>query len=207
MHGSPIVLSETLRSYVKRYRESGVGGIASDNHKGRICRLSSNQTHLLRAYLDEYICLSTRDVIAFIAQHFSVSYNVSGVTNLLHRLGYVYKRPKVVQHGECREIKTNSGRQRININGAINIQNMDVQYRFDKTINADSVIALYQQIEAVNPSAQSIYLIQDNARVHHAKQVYLLTPLARVLRINSQYMATRPCTFVLQLLPKSVPTS
>lgn len=216
---------ETLRSYVKRYRESGVVGIASDKHQGRMCRLSSDQTDLLKAHLDEHICLSTGDVIAFIEQHFSVSYSVSGVTNLLHRLGYVYKRPKVVpgkadadaqlqfledydqiqaemgpedvlyfmdashpthntrpsfgwiKRGERREIKSNSGRQRININGAINIQSMDVQYRVDKTINADSVIALYQQIEAANPNAQAIYLVQDNARVHHAKQVqeYLKT--------------------------------
>lgn len=32
------------------------------------------------------------------------------------------------------------------------------------------------------------------------------TPLARVLRMNRQYMPTRPCTFVLQLLSEPVPT-
>ena len=44
---------ETLCSYVKRYRESGVAGIASDKHQGRMCCLSSDQEDLLKAHLDE----------------------------------------------------------------------------------------------------------------------------------------------------------
>ncbi|WP_207787680.1 transposase, partial [Candidatus Thiosymbion oneisti] len=45
------------------------------------------------------------------------------------------------------------------------------------TINADSTIALFQQLEAIHPLAACIYVICDNARYYRSKAVqdYLKT--------------------------------
>jgi transposase len=154
-----------------------------------------------------------------------VDYTESGMTALLHRLGYVYKKPKLVpgkadpdaqraflaqyeklkqdkgeedpiyfmdaahpQHnpvlacgwikrGEEHAVRTNSGRQRVNINGAIELARLEPVVRFDDTINAESTIALLRQLEHLNLAATWIYIICDNARYYRSKAVqdYLKT--------------------------------
>ena len=141
------------------------------------------------------------------------------MTALLHRLGYVYKKPKLVpgkadpqaqeaflaeyeqikrdkgeadpvyfvdavhpQHnpviacgwikrGEEREVRSNTGRRRVNINGAIDLERLEPVVRFDETINTDSTIALFQQLEELNLAATWIYVICDNARYYRSKAV------------------------------------
>ncbi|RXL39416.1 IS630 family transposase, partial [Citrobacter sp. AAK_AS5] len=63
-------------------------------------------------------------------------------------------------------LKSNTGCQRLNINGAINIATLSAVVRFDDTINATSTIALFQQLEAANPTASRIIVICDNARYY-----------------------------------------
>jgi transposase len=79
--------------------------------------------------------------------------------------------------GQEKEIPTNTGRQRININGAINIDNYDAIAREDERINAQSTIELFKQIEDTYQDASTIYIIADNARYYRAQIVseYLKT--------------------------------
>lgn len=48
-------------------------------------------------------------------------------------------------------LKTNTGRQRVNINGVYDIENQKVIVREDKSINAQSTIALLEQILKEQP--------------------------------------------------------
>ena len=66
---------------------------------------------------------------------------------------------------------------RININGAIDLDRLEPVVRFDDTINADSTIALFKQLEALYPIAVWIGVICDNARYDRSKaaQDYLKT--------------------------------
>jgi transposase len=73
--------------------------------------------------------------------------------------------------GEEKELKTNTGRARININGAINTETLDVAFRFDERINAESTIELFKDIEKRNPKADTVYVIADNARYYRARKV------------------------------------
>ncbi len=57
-----------------------------------------------------------------------------------------------IPKGQEKEVPTNTGRKRININGAKNIKNYDVIARQDPTINAQSTILLFQEIEHAYPS-------------------------------------------------------
>ena len=87
---------ETLRSYVEKYRTGGIESLLATNHKGRDCLLSKKQEAILRSELDENIHLTTQSVIEFIDEVFHIKYSASGMRDLLHRLGYEYKKPKLV---------------------------------------------------------------------------------------------------------------
>ncbi len=67
--------------------------------------------------------------------------------------------------------------QRLNINGAINVQLLSAEVRLDETIDAAPTIALFKQLEQENPTALSILVICDNACYYTSKAVaaYLTT--------------------------------
>jgi hypothetical protein len=123
-----------------------------------------------------------------------VTYTPSGMTALLHRLGFVYKKPKLIpgkadpeaqkaflaeyeklkaakdetdvilfldavhpQHnpvlgygwikrGRDHDVRSNTGRRRLNINAAIDLERLEPVVRYDDTINADSTLALFDQV-------------------------------------------------------------
>ena len=65
---------------------------------------------------------------------------------------------------------SNTGRQRVNINGAMNGEDpTDLVMDFTEMINAQSTIRLFKQIEAKNPFKTTIYVIGDNARYYNSK--------------------------------------
>ena len=76
-----------------------------------------------------------------------------------------------IPKGKVSEVPSNTGRKRLNINGAIDIADLDFQYRTEETVNADSMIDLFRQMEQNNPDAQHIYVIMDNARYNRAKKL------------------------------------
>ena len=58
---------ETLRGYVKRYRDGGISSLLATNHKGRTSFLTAQQEQTLCAELEKNIHLSTQSVISFAA--------------------------------------------------------------------------------------------------------------------------------------------
>jgi transposase len=210
---------------IKRYREGGIQALRDIAFRGSACALDTDELALLDLHLQEHLYLSAKAVAHWVQETFGVSYTDSGMTALLHRLGYVYKKPKLVpgkadpqaqaqflaeydklkqdkgeedpvyfmdavhpQHnpvlacgwikrGEDRSVRSNTGRQRLNINGAIDLDRLEPVVRFDDTIDADPTIALFQQLEALNLAATWIYVICDNARYYRCKAVkeYLKT--------------------------------
>jgi transposase len=180
----------------------------------------------LDEHLQTQVYPTSADVARYVEQRWGVRYTPSGMTALLHRLGYVYKQPKLqpgkhppvetqeafiakyndlkankaeadvivfmdamhpqhnpvlgcgwIRRGKTQPIQSNTGRQRLNINGAINIATLQLAYRFDDTIDAVSTMALFDQLQEANPSAPRIIVICDNARYYKCKAVaeYLTT--------------------------------
>jgi len=219
---------DTLRRHVERYRNGGVDHLLAMHYRGSRPKLNDEQQSQLDAHLSARIYLSSAEIIVYIEQTFDIRYSVSGLTDLLHRLGYTYKKPKLVggkadaeaqrqfvdqyeklkknkgkndpiyfmdavhpQHntatgygwikrGEDKFIKSNTGRQRLNINGAINIDSMQAVTRCDDTINAQSSIELFKQIERKHRKANVIYIICDNARYYRSKLVGVFLETARI---------------------------
>jgi transposase len=69
------------------------------------------------------------------------------------------------------ELPSNSGRQRVNINGAINIDTLQVEVDFTDSINTESMKRLMDQLIKSNPDSKIIYMILDNASYCHSKEV------------------------------------
>ncbi len=68
-----------------------------------------------------------------------------------------------IEKGKDKEVKANTGRKRINLNGAVNIESLDLVIHEDSCVNADSTIELLKKIEVLYLLAPAIYIIADNA--------------------------------------------
>jgi transposase len=90
-----------------------------------------------------------------------------------------------IRKGEKRFVPTNSGRSRLNINGAINAHCPEEVTTVEaETINADAVIALYQKLLDKYPDKAYLYVISDNARYNFNENVRdWLTKNPRIVQI------------------------
>ena len=84
--------NETLRKYIRDYRTGGLSELMHTHYKGAIPKLSDDQLQKLCAELDENIYPTTQVIVDFIQKKFNVTYTISGLTDLLHRLDYSYKK-------------------------------------------------------------------------------------------------------------------
>ena len=75
-----------------------------------------------------------------------------------------------------------SGRQRLNIHGAIDLETGKTRMLDVVTVDAMSTIALLMAIETLYPALRLIHVFMDNARYHHAKivQEWLATDRRRI---------------------------
>lgn len=86
----------TIRRYVKAFKERGVTAYLIDGFMPYSGKLSEEQQSDLAAHLEEYLYEDAVSICHYVEQTFGVSYSVSGITDLLHRLGFTYKQTKAV---------------------------------------------------------------------------------------------------------------
>lgn len=77
-----------------------------------------------------------------------------------------------IKKGQDKVVKSNSGRQRININGALNADTLEVIIRTDDTINTQSTLKLFDTLELKHPNAGAIFITLDNAKYYKNGLVY-----------------------------------
>lgn len=76
-----------------------------------------------------------------------------------------------VKKGSETAVKTTSGRGRVNIHGAICLENFDAPFVEPVTVDGDSAVQLLGKIEANNPAKSIIHVIWDNAPYHKCESV------------------------------------
>lgn len=77
-----------------------------------------------------------------------------------------------IEKGKTFEVLSNSGRKRINLNGAINPHNpTEIVIHECDTINAETTVELLKKIEVRFSLKRLIILIVDNAKYYHSKMV------------------------------------
>ncbi len=209
----------TVRRYFRDFKKGGARRLLETHYKRQRGYLSAEQEKELDEYLQTHLHITAKSIAAYVNERWHIDYSERGMTDVLHRLGYVYKKPKLVpgkadaqaqeafledyenlkknkgkddvvlfmdgvhpQHnpvmangwikqGENFQICSNTGRRRLNINGAVSVETLEMVMRFDDSINAESTIKLLDQIEATYPKASKITVICDNARYYRSKLV------------------------------------
>jgi transposase len=83
---------------------------------------------------------------------------------------------------ETLAIEQASGRERLNIHGAVNLETGQTRMIEAETIDAASTVKLLESLEALYPLLATIHVFLDNARYHHAKLVqdWLAQPGRRI---------------------------
>ncbi len=220
----------SISNYKKRYKKYGFEGLINDSYQGKGSFLAPNELKRLEQDLSKIIFPNTKAVIAHIKAKYHVAYSRTGATDLLHKLGFSFKKATAVpgkaikkdqkkfvrrykrlrksyriyfadsthpeyqptitygwiKKGEKFEVKTNSGwKKRVNICGAIGIENLDIITRTHKTINKTSICDLLRQIRRKNLDEKKLCLILDGAAYNRAKVV---KKLAKKLKIKLVYL-------------------
>ncbi|HJZ23761.1 MAG TPA: IS630 family transposase [Candidatus Babeliales bacterium] len=82
-----------------------------------------------------------------------------------------------IRKGERKEIPTNTGRQRLNLSGSIDIVSKKVLIQEDERLNASTTIDFLKMIETSYPEAEMVHVFCDNAKYYRNKhvQAYLIT--------------------------------
>jgi transposase len=80
-------ISEHVDAYIKSKKLKPENG-------GSESWLSCEQQAQLISHLEEKIYTKAQDICAYVHSEYGILYTVPGITNLLHRIGFVYKKPK-----------------------------------------------------------------------------------------------------------------
>ena len=76
-----------------------------------------------------------------------------------------------IKKGVRKEICSNTGRQRLNISGAIDLIEKKLHFQEDSKLNAESTICFFKKIEKAYPLKNKIHLFLDNARYYKNQEV------------------------------------
>lgn len=222
---------DTVRNYRLLWESGGIEALCSFAYDGRQCSLSDKELKELKSELRSKIYLCVTEIINYIEKTFRIVYSMSGATNLLHRLGFSYKKPSLVpgkadaeeqeeflkrllklkrtkeakdklyygdgthpQHnslpsygwlpkGEEVALKSNTGRQRVNISGVLDAETHEVIVQEYFRLNAESTINFFKLLERLNPESKNIYIILDNAGYYKGEKIreYLKTSRIKIV--------------------------
>ena len=86
----------TIRRYVKAFKEKGLKSYMQDGYVPYSGKLSDEDEQALAAHLDENLYEDAKAVCDYVEKTFGVRYTISGMRDLLHRLGFVYKQTRSV---------------------------------------------------------------------------------------------------------------
>jgi len=87
---------ETLRNYVENYKKGGIEKLLERHYKGGTPKLPIKYFEILTQELESNIYLTTKGVCEYVKDTFNIEHSISGMTALLHRMEYVYKKPKLM---------------------------------------------------------------------------------------------------------------
>lgn len=97
-----------------------------------------------------------------------------------------------IRRGQQKRIPTNTGRKRLNINGALNIEKMEAVVHYADTLNAQTTMELFDKIQEAYPDKKKIHLVIDNARYYKNREL-------------QKYLRKRSCRIKIHWLPPYSP--
>ena len=91
-----LVDEKTIRIWHEKYVHGGEDELLTLFYVGKAPLLSDIQQQELAEHLDEHTYLDSKAVVHYIEKTYGIAYSRTGVKELLHRLDFVYKKPKPV---------------------------------------------------------------------------------------------------------------
>ncbi len=227
-----LIDEDTIRCCVGKYESGGIDALLSDNYIPYLGRLTAPELKDLELHLSETTYRTVEEIVLYVKETYDEVYSISGLTALLHKLNFVYKKPKRtpgksdvekqkefiklynkikseleandniyfldathpnnssiasygwIKKGEIKALNATVSRQRLNIHGALNVNDFSVVTRYDKTINQASAIELLFDLRKKQPKGK-IYTILDNASYY---QNPLFQKYAKELAITPLYL-------------------
>ena len=82
-----------MRSWHKYYHYGGLDELTLFDWQGGHSKLTALQEEQLTAHLGAHIYADTKPIRGYLWAEFQVRYSHSGCIKLLHRLGFVYRKP------------------------------------------------------------------------------------------------------------------
>ena len=76
-----------------------------------------------------------------------------------------------IRRGGTRELKSNHGRQNVNITGALSWPGREFVHRRTGQITSAGMILLFEDLRARHPAASAIRVVLDNARYNHSREL------------------------------------
>lgn len=212
-----ILDDDTVRNWYRIFEEEGIDGLQRDLYKGGTSKLDEGQLEMLAAQVEGTLFLTSKAVCYWVKSEWGVEYSESGMTGLLHALGFSYKKPTVtpggapkeevqrafmeriletiedkgpddrvyfadgvhprlnpiagygwIRKGERKEIPSHTGREHLNINGALDAESPEAIVHESEVINAQSTIELCEKIKR-KQALGLIIVFADNARYYKCK--------------------------------------
>ena len=223
----------TLYRYAAAYHAHGLVRYLAAEQPGYWGLLTSGQLAGLCRELGQVLYRDCRAIADWVEAAYGVRYSVSGLTDLLHRLGFSYKLTTALpceadaaaqtafltgtltplleraqagqavvyfadaahpthntraSHvwtatGQERSLLTVSGRERVNLNAALNAC-CPTQVQVDETacVNAQSTRRLYEKLLAAHPTGP-VYVVCDNARYYKNKDLATWLANTRLVQV------------------------
>ena len=222
----PTVLTEWRFAFAG----AGLSFFGLKDYSQRQGHLSISQEQAVKDHFSEHPARDVDEVCAYILSHYGQNYSPSGAAKLMRRLGFEYKKPKLLpsqadeakqaafiasyealmrrlcademivfsdavhpEHqsrpahgwfpkGQKTALKASSGRNRLNLQGALDLETFQFTFVEGEKINAQTTKQMLEKLERNNPTMTSIHVFVDNARYHHAKilQPWLDSPDRKV---------------------------
>ena len=85
---------DTVKNYLAKYNEGKLERLLKDGYLGKEPFLNIEQQESLKNELRTNLYQTTAAVQKYVEQTFNVSYSRTGMTKLLHSIGFSYKKPK-----------------------------------------------------------------------------------------------------------------
>lgn len=99
----------------------------------------------------------------------------------VHPTHNLHKTKAWIKKGQEKQVRTNTGRGRLNINGALDPESLETTVYYSETINAQMAIEFFKRLEA-RYEGRKVKLIVDNAAYYKNKDVkaYLARPKSSI---------------------------
>ena len=86
----------TVRCWHEEYREGSEDRLLLMRNGGSVSDLNREQQAERREHLIHHTYLCSKDIAYYVEQMYGVKYSRSGITFLLHRMGFVWKNPELI---------------------------------------------------------------------------------------------------------------